>query len=1140
MKQQLIKYSALLIFSMALLQPTLADPAQPPPPPPPDPPTGIVQNDYSPVTTIKSCNTDFDAGTNSLEYCNEPYRQTKTKNIYFCDTDGDNQLDGGDNAGSWTNPKPSCGRGNSYVLQETKQRTYFTCGKNDAEEVVNGQSVTKDVNKTTTVDDDEWLCPSTKALSMRHRPGDLDAGIGISRGSYNNLDKLTARSGNSIDYSIMAAVPACVNRVPMIKLDVLLNDDYSGEQTSKTGIYANHMNLYYGPGGSKGFLKDVELPEQDQFKRKYDVSVNSNSYRMWAWRQRFAGAVKRSVKQQNLQIPEDANVDQIAQNYRDSGKSVGDLWLSSDFLYGAEAGDPTTREVIIERSINSTCTQDVTDITEREFESVEEFRQFSENNEDQAVDILGKSGSNYCNLGSNQTLQEIRGVEPTGAYRQESEVLTGEISTKLMDNITEEIDAELNLSDLDATFINQDGQEEQITTSDDFLFYWGNDESAAESDLLSVTSEWQSGSDLSIREVTGVSDVMRDQDTETTSTQVNVNDLNATFLNSTSGEEEDVNTSQDFMYYLGNNEEGGKRDLRENREEWQTGENVGSKQVVSLSSIKDQSTDDENSTILEFDAELRNRSILDITAQTSRHMTGSEFGSTSSQEIYNQMEDNVLPSNNSIAEIMTPEDRFEDKMIKIDGVQATQDAGDYTGQLTVETVENVASETAYIYTNYEEEELEKNSWNWRALQGVNMTVLSKCLYNWQSCMNNERDLPSRSWDGAEVFDAGYGPWEKTNTFQWSSTAAQNKGESLQDTIDDSDFYNESLDISFDKYYDGARGSSGGDGVSVNVYRTCESSDGWKSEDGEFYHENHFICPESNESNQGSEASNSQVYRCGYSGGQLPAEQADEYEARKISGNWHVCRERNSQYKWIQDTERPEMFIQSFEDEEGNTIAQVGCSDDVASCEEESYRMKVYTADDVPSECPEDYSEYDEGTGTKEIGPLRYICATGKDKVGKTGFTETPLEMGSESDPSVEAELIYPSSTIKIPLGQSNRIFYSVENNADEYRDVNVSLGGVNASFVEGQPEKKSFTMIPNETKSFEIKLEPENSGDQTFWVQARDLNAGYQMNDTIQVNSPSGVSAITAAGENRDVPGVGLVHILVLTVTAAAYLMYRP
>jgi len=27
--------------------------------------------------------------------------------------------------------------------------------------------------------------------------------------------------------------------------------------------------------------------------------------------------------------------------------------------------------------------------------------------------------------------------------------------------------------------------------------------------------------------------------------------------------------------------------------------------------------------------------------------------------------------------------------------------------LTVETVENVASETAYIYTNYEEEELEK-------------------------------------------------------------------------------------------------------------------------------------------------------------------------------------------------------------------------------------------------------------------------------------------------------------------------------------------------------------------------------------------------------------------------------------------------
>jgi len=1123
-KRSVISILAFVFMILAIIQPALADPANPPPPPPPDPPGDPVQRDYTPVTTIKSCTADFDASTNTLEYCNEPHRQTTTKNIQYCDDNNNGQRDPGEAKGTFSDPIPDqseCANGGSYDRLKTEQRTYRTCGQNDAE--------TSNPNKTTTVDESEWFCPSAKALSMRHRPGNLDAGIGVSGAGYSDLETMSYRSESNMSYNILAAVPACVNRVPMIKADVTMNDDYSGETVVKSGVYANHMNLYYGPGGSKGKLKEVELPDQDSFRRQYDVQISSDTYRMWAWRQRFAGAVQESVDQQNLELPDDVSVDDIAKQYRDSGKSVGDLWLSSDFLYGAEAGDPTTRQVVIERQINSTCTQDVGEISERNFGSAEEFVSFTENNEEEAIDILGKSGGNYCNMGSNETLQDIRDVEKTGSFEQNYEDLTGTISTKLLDNQTEQVEAEVNVTDLDTTFLNSEGSEEEVTTSSDFIYYVQNDEESANQQIIESKSDWITSKDMSIREVTGVSDVeYADSDrTEDIDAEINVTDLQMTFVNS-SGSEEDLTTADDFLYYLNEEESSAKQELVDSRGDWITSKNF--REVTGVSGVKDIDSADENSTNVVFTAQIENSTNVVFTADISRWMNGTDFGKATNDEIYRQLEDNVFPPNQSVDGIMNPQERFENKMVTVDGVLSTSRSDTYEGELEVQTVENVARDKVYIYNTYRKEELEKNSWNWRALQGLTMTTLAKCLYNWDQCMDNGRNLPNRGWSGTEVFDAGYGPWEQTSTFNWSSNAAANKGENLQDMVDDTDFYNQDVDVSFDKYYDGARGSSIKEAVPVNVYRKCESDQGWRSAEGEFYPENHFICPDSDTANKGESASSSTVYRCGVNSAQLPVEKADEYDGRKIDGNWYVCRDRDT-YEWQRDQNAPDLYVQQYEQDE-TTFAGVACSDDVATCDESTYRMKIYQPGEQPAECPEDYSEYDVTSETKEIGTQSYVCAAGMDKVNKVGFTPEPVQVGDEETQKVETTLQYPSSTMKIPYGRTNSIFYTVENQAEEYREVTVSLEGVNATFTDGTVQK-DFRMVEGESKDLEIKLKPAIPGDGSFWIETQDNTVGYQLNNSIRVNSPSSLEG-AAQTESREVPGIGLVQVMVLTLMSMA------
>ena len=1027
----------------AVIQVAAADPPRPPPSPPD--PENIVSNNYFGTTSILSCEDNYNPSTNTLSYCDEPYNQFKTKTIFEC-VDSSGNLE---EKGNWSNPAPTCNvPGGSLNQIDTETRQYRTCGENDAENEVNNNV---SFPKETTVSGD-WNCPGAKALSLRHSPGNLDPGVGLAAKGYSDLDSLTLESNSQMSYSMFAAISACVNRVPMIRTEIDMRDDYTGGETGKVGVFASHMNLYYGDQeGSTGTIQDVNLPEQKVMKRSYDVSSKTDSYRMWAWRQRFAGSLKKTVSSKNLDLPKNVDVGDIANEYEDEGRSVGDLWLSSDFLFGAQAPDPNATEEIIDREIDSTCTQDVSEIDEREFESVEEFRNFAQNNEQEAIDMLGKDGGNYCGIGDDQELSQISDVSSSNNYNYERENLNGTISTKVLDNVTGTVEEiELDVRDVNITF---DGN--QIENSSQLEYYYEVADQQISSKLLNETEEWQHEDNLSDIKFTDIESLQ---------------DVDNPILNS----EEEVNYS------------------------------------------------------------------VELTATGTRHMTGEDFEDYEESDIYEQLEKHVLDERSRFNDLVKPIDRFENKLLASEennGIITHKEEGKYKGKMKLKTLENQDLTNAYIDISYIEESAERESWNWRALQDVSMTQLAKCMYNWDECMDNSRELPSENWDGTEVMDAGYGPWEESFVYNWSKSAAELAADNLTESIDDSTDYNEPVDTSFDKQYDGARGSQTEDVTNVNVYRRCDSSDGWKSEEGEHYHENHFICPDSDASNIGS-ADSETVYSCMSRTGTLPnyVVKGNEFDGRQIDGNWHVCRNMSLSEKpsWYEDKEKPEVYVQETTNSDGNEVAEVSCSDDVATCNESSYRLKTYQAGNQPNECPEDYSKYDINKESMEIGGNRYVCGAAKDKVGKEGFSSIPVQFDKKS---ISTELVYPSDSLRTSYGSSTFMFYEATNLGAQYREVNVSLRGVNAVFTEGDQSYKSFDLVANERKEFELQVTPFTYGTSNITAVTKDEIAGYKLKESMPVYIPE-VNASSEEIGSRSVPGIGMIQIVALAIISTFMLIF--
>ena len=191
------------------------------------------------------------------------------------------------------------------------------------------------------MDASDWICPSCKELAERDQE--------IPQLDLSNFDALSFNSfphfsSTQKDLSFMAYVEACINRIPMLNLEVSVNDGME-DLSSLTGIYARHNTLDYNHE-NLGRLNEFDMPEQDNFREAYTLRGDLKGYRAWAWRGRLVDAIERTSELNNLQIP----------GYPDTlqEQTIGDLFYSSDFLAGMVEEFETTNSC--EGSISSNQT----------------------------------------------------------------------------------------------------------------------------------------------------------------------------------------------------------------------------------------------------------------------------------------------------------------------------------------------------------------------------------------------------------------------------------------------------------------------------------------------------------------------------------------------------------------------------------------------------------------------------------------------------------------------------------------------------------------------------------------------------------------------------------------------------------------
>lgn len=785
-------FVAVLLVGMSTL--VIADPAAPPPP--------SGSESYQGQTSIKGCFADVSGDT--LEYCSEPTRQTRTKTIMCCD-DGDGQAEpsntcvnadnsnliqctadvastnGDDNCGTWDNPQPSC-RSNNFVTY-TEQRQYNVCGPED------GSGDNYDPTPETT-DASGWVCPATKALSLRHESGSLDPGFSLSAGGYTDIDSLSFESGKNMSFYVHATIPACVNRIPMLRLETELSNS-SGTVSEKVGLFARHKTLNYGPNGdSTGVLREVNLPDQGSMLKRYDVDAELKSYRMWAWRQRFADVVNEMVDQKDLSIPGDRDVQTIAQE-DPSGDSVGDLWMSSDFLKGAEAPEPTGTNQQITRSVNSSCFVDVRDVDGYDLGNTNDFEQLLQDNQEAVKDLLGRDGQNLCGIKSNEVLETVHSVEDSGVVHFILNDEDGMLSTTVFENVTASMAAGFDVRDYDVTGVNN---------STEFLAHFDANTTAARQMIRDDLGPLNVTAQLQDVQVIGID---RARETGNTSVAVRIN--------------------------------------------------------------------------------------------TTRWMTAAEYEQLSEDDAFTKLKDaGVVGEQGYASDDITPTDRFDGK--RIEEVEDVDEEGSHEVELRLRTNRSLSS-YAQITNQIEVTESEDTSWNWRALQDITMTELAACMYNWEDCFRNKHSMSEVSWQGTEAFDAGYGPWEGSFTYEWSVDAVQDAVSGLEPEDQ----------VSFTKEFDGARSTDTFSPSPVNVYRSCSDGEAWISEPSEEVYTNgkQFLCP--NNTARDIESTDT-VYTCGFDPAtNLPdyVERGDEGDVTIIAGDYYHCKV-SSPGQWVLDTTPPDV------------------------------------------------------------------------------------------------------------------------------------------------------------------------------------------------------------------------------------------
>jgi hypothetical protein len=297
-----------IIIALLILTPTLATPRYHPPEtctdmfPPKDSSQVVIEQRYY----FEGC----DFGNKSVLYCPRPLYEKEYLCVQKCVECHDDP---------WTCTKwetEGCDPGAGFdILSEP-------CGLDyNSGDWIFGEWVPLD----TTL----WTCPNARKLAELYEPQPTGLSFNhLSIGGKNSNSILRSKESTSMQFS--AYIPACLNRIPVLRLSVNFIDGDLNSAARLYGIYSKHRTLDY-LNENRGMIEGFIVPEQSAFWETYNLEADLDGYMSWAWRRQLVEAIGMTVN--NSRISSSAWRVLPGEIPSTAGK-VGDLYFSEDFVGG--------------------------------------------------------------------------------------------------------------------------------------------------------------------------------------------------------------------------------------------------------------------------------------------------------------------------------------------------------------------------------------------------------------------------------------------------------------------------------------------------------------------------------------------------------------------------------------------------------------------------------------------------------------------------------------------------------------------------------------------------------------------------------------------------------------------------------------
>lgn len=136
---------------------------------------------------------------------------------------------------------------------------------------------------------------------------------------------------------------------------------------------------------------------------------------------------------------------------------------------------------------------------------------------------------------------------------------------------------------------------------------------------------------------------------------------------------------------------------------------------------------------------------------------------------------------------------------------------------------------------------------------------------------------------------------------------------------------------------------------------------------------------------------------------------------------------------------------------------------------------------------------------------------------------------------VQPRIDYRYSGVVLSQTNSRDVFFTLENEVSEDKQLKSYLSGVNATFAENNKDQISYTLSGDSEKKFTVNINPNSTGDKVLKMITENTELGVNTSTEIPVT----VREYPAASNTAEAPGIGTVQLFMLVLVSAGLYFAR-